>query len=124
MVQQAAGKFAYILDTITQNAPVMSGVYTLYSRGVCLYVGESDDICASLLQHYYEDNPSLNDKEITHFTFDLVPPEARRGLLLDRTRQLGPTCNQRTGSSVDYRCQPAQELSPYTPLEMAGMARS
>ena len=124
MVQLATGKFAYTLNTITRNAPVTSGVYTLFSRGVCLYVGESDDICASLLGHYYEDNPCLNDKEITHFTFELASPEARRALLNDRILQLGPTSNQRTGSSRDNPCPPTQEQSPCAPLAMAGMSWS
>lgn len=121
MVQQAMGTFAFALDTITQNAPVMSGVYALYSRGACLYVGESDDICASLLGHYYEDNPCLNDKEITYFTFDLGPPEVRASLLIDCIRQLGPTCNQQAGSSQNNNCPPVHEPSPCAPLAKAGM---
>jgi hypothetical protein len=124
MAQQATGKFAYILDTITRSAPVTSGVYTLFSRGACLYVGESDDICASLLEHYYVYNPCLNDKEITHFTFDLASPEVRRPLLIDRIQQLRPTGNQRTESSRNPHCLPAQDPSPSPPLAMAGTDRS
>ena len=55
MVRQTIGKFAYSLDTITRNASVVSRVYTHFSCGTCLYVGESDDISASLLEHYYEE---------------------------------------------------------------------
>ncbi len=122
MIQQATGKLSYTLETITVNAPVVSGVYTLFSRGECLYVGESDDICASLLLHYYEDNPCLNDKEITHFTFDLVPSNARKALLIDRIRQLGPTCTPRAGSPRCPHCHSGQRPALRMPLAMAGIA--
>jgi hypothetical protein len=119
MVQPSTGKLVYTLDTITRNAPVISGVYALHSREACLYVGESDDICASLLEHYYVYTPCLNDKEITHFTFDLASSEVRRALLIDRIRQLSPTCNQRMEPSRDSRCSPAQDYSPSSPLSMS-----
>jgi hypothetical protein len=124
MIQQATEKFSYTLDTITRKAPVVSGVYTLFSRGECLYVGESDDICASLLQQYYEYNPCLNDKEITHFTFDLVPPNVRGAMLMDRIRQLGPTCTPRAGSPRCPHCQTARGLASRMPQAMAGMSLS
>ena len=102
----------------------MSGVYTLFAFGVCVYVGESDDICATLLEHYYEYDPWLNDKEITHFTFELAPPEVRRALLTDRIQQLRPTCTQRSGSSKDFHCPPAKKPSWGMAPAMAGMNRS
>ncbi|HYL82378.1 MAG TPA: hypothetical protein VEU07_16290 [Candidatus Acidoferrum sp.] len=124
MVQQTTGRFAYVLDTITRKAPVMSGVYTLFSHEACLHVGESDDICASLLEHYYEYDPWLSDKEITHFSFDLAPPQMRGALLIDRIQQLGPTCAQRAGSSGDFHCPPAQKPPSSTAPAMAGLNRT
>ncbi|HSC70381.1 MAG TPA: hypothetical protein VLH58_03460 [Candidatus Methylomirabilis sp.] len=91
MLQRAPGKFAHTLDTITQSAPVFSGVYMLFSRGVCVYVGASDDMCGSRLEHYYEDNPCLNEKDGTHFAFEVVPP----GGSLGPARRLRP--GPRTG---------------------------
>jgi hypothetical protein len=102
MVQQAQqmpGRYVYTLDTITRSAPPMSGVYMLFCRGTCIYVGESDDVCAGLLEVYYEDNPCLNDKEITHFTFDLVPRESRQARHLERIREFRPCCNLWTGNT-------------------------
>jgi hypothetical protein len=122
MIQQATEKFSYTLGTITRNAPVVSGVYTLFGRGECLYVGESDDICASLLEHYYNYNPCLNDKEITHFTFDLVPSNVRGALLIDRIRQLDPNCTPRAGSPRCPHCRSAQIPAFRTPLAMAAIA--
>lgn len=107
---QAPGRFTYTLDTISRNAPPLSGVYTLFSRGTCVYVGESDDVCAGLLEVYYEDNACLNDKEVTHFIFDLVPPESRVARLTERIREFRPYCNLRTGGPACSQCRLGQGL--------------
>jgi hypothetical protein len=120
MSQQAPGGFTYTLDTITQNVPPLSGVYALFSRGTCVYVGESDDVCAGLLEVYYEDNPCLNDKEITHFGFDLVPPEARVARQVDRIREFRPFCNLRTGGPQCSQCRLGQGQGPEALLAIAG----
>lgn len=115
MAQQAdqvPGRYVYTLDTITRNAPPMSGVFMLFTRGTCVYIGESDDVCAGLLELYYEDNPCLNDKDITHFTFDLVPRESRQARQLDRIREFRPGCNLRTGSLDCGQCAVAQRFDP------------
>ncbi|HSB69994.1 MAG TPA: hypothetical protein VLT62_11730 [Candidatus Methylomirabilis sp.] len=98
MSPQPPGAFKYDLQSITKNAPPASGVYTLFSPSKCLYVGESGDICASLLETFFEDNPSLNDQHPTHFIFELIPPESRVARQADRIRELGPVCNARVGS--------------------------
>ena len=118
MAQQAQpmpGRYFYTLDTITRNAPPMSGVYILFSRGTCVYVGESDDVCAGLLEAYYEDNPCLNDKEITHFTFDLAPRDARRARQVERIREFRPACNLRTGNTeaMCSQCRLGQGLTAH-----------
>jgi len=53
---KASVRFNYELYSITRNAPPLSGVDVIYSRAECIYVGESDDVCASLLEHYFEAN--------------------------------------------------------------------
>ena len=93
MSHHTPGKFTYDLHTIIRNAPPMSGVYAIFSHSECLYVGASDDVCASLLEIYYEDHPCLNDKYLAHFTFDLVPPEVRGPRQTDRIRELRTMCN-------------------------------
>lgn len=108
--QPEPGRYAYTLDTITRTAPPMSGVYMVFSRGTCVHIGESDDVCASLLEVYYEDNPCLNDKEITHFEFDLAPPESRVSRQMDRIREFKPGCNLRTGGPQCSQCRLGQGL--------------
>jgi hypothetical protein len=108
MSQHTPGTFTYDLHTIIQKAPPMSGVYAIFSRGECLYVGASVDICASLLEIYYENQPCLNDNHLTHFSFDLDPPEVRGARLTDRIRELRPVCNLRAGSPECRRCRLSQ----------------
>ena len=98
MSPQVPGAFKYDLQSITKNAPPVSGVYTLFSPSECLYVGESDDICASLLETFFGENPSLNGHYPTQFTYDLVSPTSRVARQADRIRELGPVCNLGAGS--------------------------
>ena len=93
MSLQTRTEFKYDLDSITQNAPPVSGVFMIYSWDACVFVGESDDICASLLEIYYEANPCLAKKHLTHFSFELAPPEARGTLQCECIGELGPACN-------------------------------
>ena len=117
---QAANKFTYDLETITRNVPPSSGVYSVFSRSECVYVGESDDVCAGLLQMFFEDNLCLNAKHLIHFTFELVAPELRAALQSHRIQQLGPVCNLGLGS-VD-RGQPriAQKMGEGSRLAVLG----
>jgi hypothetical protein len=89
MNAQTCEKITYDLNSITRKVPPSPGVYSVYSRNECVYVAESDDVCASLLELYFEDNPSLNEKELTHFTFDLVASELRGARQNDRNRNFG-----------------------------------
>ncbi|HSB82508.1 MAG TPA: hypothetical protein VLM91_27345 [Candidatus Methylomirabilis sp.] len=97
MSQQASRRLPYDLHTITQNVPPQSGVYAIFSSSECLYIGASDDVCASLLGIYFEDEPHLSDKHLTHFSFDLVSSGDRGARQTDRIRELRPVCNLRMG---------------------------
>lgn len=115
---QPAVGFPYDSKSITLNVPATSGVYALFAFGVCLYVGESDDICGSLLEVYDRAKPCLKEKHVTHFTFELVPAEAREKRQRDRIRALRPGCNLRTGSPDCSHCSLAQEYDPAGVLEI------
>ncbi len=123
MALQTLPEFRYQLETITRNAPTISGIFMIYSRSRCVYVGESDDVCASLLEIYYEDNPCLNDKHLTHFSLDLVPPEARVARETERIREFGPICNLRRGSPDCGDCRYSRGTEPGRPLAVSGAPR-
>jgi hypothetical protein len=79
MNTQTCEKLTYDLNSITRKVPPRPGIYSIFSRNECVYIAESDDVCAGLLELYFEDNPSLNEKELTHFTFELVSTSSRSG---------------------------------------------
>ena len=108
MFQLAPSHFPYDLDTITRNAPPTSGVYAIYSYDTCVYVGEGDDICSGLLEIFFEANPCLAEKHLTHFTCEVASPEARLGRKREQIHALVPVCNLGTGSPKCKDCRLAQ----------------
>ena len=108
MSQRAPRGFPYDLDSITRNAPPTSGVYAIYSYETCVYVGEGDDICSGLLEIFFEANPCLAERHLTHFTCEVAPPDARVGRSRDQIRALGPLCNLGTASPQCRDCRLAQ----------------
>jgi hypothetical protein len=88
MRPQDSNKFTYDLKTITRNAPASPGVYSIFAGAECVYVETSSDVCAGLLEIYFDDNPRLNEKVLTHFTFDLAAPGLRAVRQNDRIREL------------------------------------
>jgi len=108
MSQQAPSGFTYNLDTITRNTPPTSGVYAIYSYDTCVYVGEGDDICSGLLEIYFDANPCLAERHLTHFTFEVARPEFRIGRTREQIHALGPVCNLGTGSPQCKDCRLAQ----------------
>jgi hypothetical protein len=90
MTPQGSNKFTYDLKTITKKAPPSPGVYSIFAGAECVYVGTSNDICAGLLEVYFESNPSIDEKDLTHFSFDLVAPDLREAWQSDQLRELEP----------------------------------
>ena len=71
--------------SINSHAPAQSGVYGLYKAELWIYIGESEDIRARLLQHLNGDNSCINREAPTQFTYELVPAGqrvARKDLLI------------------------------------------
>ena len=77
MTPQSASMFTYDIRTITRNVPPGPGAYSVFSRGECVYAGTADDVCARLLELYFESNPRLDATELTHFSFVLGAPDSR-----------------------------------------------
>jgi len=49
--------FLFTRDTIVRNAPACSGLYALFTSDAWVYIGESDDMQRSLLEHFSESGP-------------------------------------------------------------------
>jgi len=85
--------FAYTPASVRQNAPAASGVYAIFTAHTWIYIGESRDIQARLLQHLNGDNPCVAGSGATLFSFELVPVQdlaARHSALVLEYR---PLCN-------------------------------
>ena len=90
--------FAWNYASIVANAPNASGVYAIFNSTNWIYIGESGDIQARLLQHLNGDNSCIIQSLPTGFQFELVPGQTAR---VARQNQLilalKPICNQKLG---------------------------
>jgi len=63
--------------SILLNAPAKSGVYQLHNSSRCLYIGYSDNIRQTLLQHRCGDNSTFIPFDPDGFSFELHPDASR-----------------------------------------------
>jgi hypothetical protein len=74
-------------------APASSGVYGLSSAREWIYVGETDDIRATLLRHLAEVNSAVSSRKPTGFTFEICAETARIERQSSLIKELAPVCN-------------------------------
>jgi hypothetical protein len=91
------GWFPFSRPSILANAPNASGVYALYNPQIWIYLGESGDLQARLLQHLGGDNACITQNGPTGFQFELSPAAQRVARQNQLIAALGPICNQRFG---------------------------
>jgi len=63
--------------SIFLHAPAKSGVYMLHNSSRCLYIGDSDNIRQTLLQHMRDDNSAVTVFDPDGFSFELHPDASR-----------------------------------------------
>ncbi len=84
--------------SIIASVPAQSGVYALYNANQWIYIGESEDIRARLLQHVNGDNDCITRWAPPSISFELVPTQAGRVARQNQLiLELRPACNQRLG---------------------------
>ncbi len=72
----------------------MSGVYGISNAREWIYIGETENIQSSLLNHLHEINTTLTKHEPTGFVFEICDP-AHRASRQDRlVVEYGPSCNR------------------------------
>ena len=90
--------FYWNYESIVNNTPQASGVYAIFKAGTWIYVGESGNIRARLLQHWNGDNRCITNQAPTGFQFELVAGEAQRKARQDQLiLALKPVCSQNLG---------------------------
>lgn len=79
---------------VQMNAPALSGVYGLSNASGWIYVGETDNIKARLLEHLQYPDVILQDKHPTGFCFELCHPYNRVARQNRLILELKPACIQ------------------------------
>lgn len=85
--------FLFNVSSILSNAPSASGVYAICNARMLLYVGESGDIQARLLDHVSGDIACIIRNQPTGFQYEPAPANRRVGRQKQLILQLIPNCN-------------------------------
>ena len=89
--------WSFTRQSIPQNALKQSGVYGLYRPSAWIYVGESADMQARLLEHLNTPTPCLAREKPTGFTYELWQADKRVARQNQLILELKPVCNQKLG---------------------------
>jgi hypothetical protein len=81
--------------SVRANAPTASGIYGISNAQEWLYIGETDNIQASLLHDMQQGGPTLLKKVPTGFVFELCAPGERRARQDRLILEYEPVCNRR-----------------------------
>lgn len=79
--------------SVINNAPAASGVYGLSDSRQWLYVGESSNIQADLIDHLRSPAAFFKEHVPSGFTFELSAPELRAGRLQQLIHEYAPIGN-------------------------------
>jgi hypothetical protein len=90
-------RYVFSLTSILGNAPEQSGVYALHSDTTWVYVGESANIRAHLLEHLNGSNVCVNLYPRLYFSYELIAEPVRAWRHDQVLREFRPTCNPRPG---------------------------
>lgn len=81
--------------SIRNNAPETSGVYGISNAAEWIFIGETSNIQASLMEHLEETNTRLANRKPTGFTYEKCSPAERIQRQDALVRQYEPFCNRR-----------------------------
>lgn len=80
--------------SVRANAPAAPGIYGVTNSREWLYIGQSDNIQASLLGHLLEYDSVLMKEHPTGFVFEICDPAARSARQDRLIFEYGPRCNR------------------------------
>ncbi len=86
--------YTFSLISVRKNAPASSGVYGLSNAREWVFVGETDNIKATLLGHLQETHTPLLERGPTGFIFELCVPYNRLARQEQLIREYEPVCNR------------------------------
>ena len=85
---------SFTSSSVREYAPIASGVYGISNQMEWIYIGETDNIQASLLTHLQESNTTLLRRQPTGFVFEICDRSARPSRQDRLVLEYGPTCNR------------------------------
>jgi hypothetical protein len=94
-VECAARSFTAV--SVQKNAPASSGVYGLSNGYEWIFIGETSNIRARLMEHLTEVDNIVASRSPTGFTFEVCSPDERITRQDALVRQFEPLCNRRPG---------------------------
>lgn len=80
--------------SVRANAPALSGVYGISNAREWLYIGETDNIQATLLSHLQQGDSELMRTRPTGFVFEVCDPAGRAARHLRLVFEYEPRCNR------------------------------
>lgn len=83
---------SFTASIVRQCVPAMSGVYGISNAGEWLFIGQSDNLQASLLAHLQLPN-ALMDRQPTGFVFELCDQAGRPDRMTRLVREYRPSCD-------------------------------
>jgi hypothetical protein len=83
--------------SIVRNAPEQSGIYVLHHRATWVYIGETENIRAQLLQHLDGNDIWVAVYPALAFSFVLAPAATRAWRQDELVREFHPVCNPKLG---------------------------
>jgi len=85
--------------SVRTNAPIGSGVYGISNAREWIFIGETDNIQASLLRDLQQEDSALHKRRPTGFVFELCDRAARVGRQERLVLEYGPVCNRQSSGS-------------------------
>jgi hypothetical protein len=87
--------YTFSLVSVQRNAPALSGVYGISNAREWIFVGETDNIKATLIGHLQETHTPLLERGPTGFSFELCAPYNRLARQQRLIQEYQPSCNRR-----------------------------
>ncbi len=81
--------------SVRANAPAASGIYGISNAREWIFIGETDNIQASLLHDLQRGDSALQKRSPTGFVFELCDPAERRARHDRLILEYEPVCNRR-----------------------------
>jgi len=95
MIGRGRRVFALTRPSILANAPNASGVYAVLNPQKWIYIGQTGNIRARLLEHFDGDNQCITLAQPTEFQFETCPVGQRFARQDALIHELEPFCNKK-----------------------------